>query len=137
MRLLQKTNRLYLGLAVAIFAAGGLVFYVLISHIVSHKTDESLYALQSNIQDFALKNDTFPTFFNTVDNQCHIKKIENDAAVYTSIHDTLLPNPTENNELQPYRELIFTQILLRNEIPTSSGRGGNYEIRLRKGLWVF
>ena len=42
MRLLQKTNRLYLGLAVAIFAVGGLVFYVLINQVVSHKIDESL-----------------------------------------------------------------------------------------------
>ena len=130
MRLLQKTNRLYLGLAMAIFAVGGLVFYVLINQVVSHKIDESLYALRSNIQDFALKNDTFPTFFNTNDNQCHIKKIENNDAAYTSIRDTLIPNPTENNELEPYRQLTFTQILLRNEIPTSSGRGGNYEISL-------
>ena len=122
MRLLQKTNRLYLGLAVAIFAAGGLVFYVLINHVVSHKTDESLYALRSNIQAFALKNDTFPTFFNTIDNQCHIKKIENNAVVYTSILDTLILNPTENNELEPYRQLVFTQIL----------RGANYEITLRQ-----
>ena len=75
-------------------------------------------------------NDTFPTFFNTNDNQCHIKKIENNDAVYTSIRDTLIPNPTENNELEPYRQLTFTQILLRNEIPTSSGRGENYEICL-------
>lgn len=122
MRLLQKTNQIYLGLAVVFFAMGGLIFYALIERVVSNKTDENLYTLQNNLQIFILKNDTFPVFFNTKDNWCYIKKVQNDKKAYAFIKDTLISNAPESNDQDLYRELVFTKIL----------KGQNFEIRFRQ-----
>ena len=112
MKLLTKTSRVYIVISAAIFIIGTVVFYYGFRFIVNHKTDENLFAVRDKIRQSIAEHDTVPTFFSTKADIFEVKALPLTTPQYERVRDVLIANKLENGELEPYRQLVFTTMIL-------------------------
>ena len=105
MKLLNKTQRLFLQLALPVFILAGLGMYWALRFVADDFTDENLQQVKAEIETYVRNQDTLPVFFQTANNRITIDPFDG-PPVPERYSDTLLLNALEV-ELEPYRRLEF------------------------------
>ncbi len=98
MKLLAKTNRYYLGLAVVLFALGAVALYVGLNRALRHEVDEQLLAQRQTL----LTTNALRRSGLLLGDSLSVSR----TPLPEGLHDALRFDPAER-ELAPYRELSF------------------------------
>ncbi|WP_310397327.1 ATP-binding protein [Hymenobacter sp.] len=105
MKLLAATNRYYLVLAALLFSLGSGLLYFGVLWALQAEVEERLFQQRDYLVRAARRTGRLPTtpFEGRVSSS--------PAPQPPGLRDVLLPEPLENNELEPYRQLTFRLVL--------------------------
>lgn len=105
MKLLQKSQRLFLRISLPVFAVGGIVLFYTLRAASNHHSDKKLTDVRIEIETYVRRRDTLPVFFESANDRFYVN-----AAPQTTpaVHfgDTLVYNEVEK-EFEPFRRLHF------------------------------
>lgn len=123
MKLLNKTNIYFFGVALVIYCIGGIFFYVLFQSILDKDYSDNLELRKEYILKQLAKNDSVVLFQKYSGNQVSIKPTSKAGAPGEVFSDTVLYDPVEETS-SPFRQLTFNATV----------NAKNYQIQLRRPI---
>lgn len=106
MKLFAEYNRLNLTVIVAVLLLAGVVYYVLLNHILIHELDEDLMEKRQKIEAYAAKHAALPAFEDLDDVQVFYAQVpspvEESQPAFVGRYDP------EEAKIHGYRQLVYT-----------------------------
>lgn len=116
MKLLQRTNRMYLLLSAGVFLAAGVVLYFVLSNLIQHEQDEKLMITKQRISTQLSNNVAFTDMPPIIE----VRTVESVPPVQLQFSDTVVFDAAEGEE-EPFRQLRVYETI----------NGKNYSITVR------
>ncbi|MFN8343603.1 MAG: HAMP domain-containing sensor histidine kinase [Spirosomataceae bacterium] len=105
MKLLAKTNRIYLAFSVAIYLFAGLAFYQVIKILIYDEVESRLQVEKKDFEDYVRVHDNWSSAYFIV-NKIEVAPARTQIIPPASFSDTLMHN-RYNEGLTPFRQLTF------------------------------
>ncbi len=105
-KLLQRTQRLFLQVAAPVFLVAGVAMFFALEWSLQHFAEEKMRNAKQEIEFYILLHGTLPAFFQSIDNRLYSNLLPDGTILPTTLSDTLLLNPLEN-EIEPFLQLTF------------------------------
>lgn len=106
MKLFAEYNRLNLTVMVALLLLSGVVYYLLLNHILIHELDEDLMEKRQKIEAYAAKHATLPAFEDLDDVQVFYAQVP--SAAEESLPAFVGRYDPEEAKVHGYRQLVYT-----------------------------
>ncbi|MFH1320354.1 MAG: HAMP domain-containing sensor histidine kinase [Bacteroidota bacterium] len=120
MKLLNKTTKLYLSIAIPVFIVCACIFYYLLVWIITAKVEESLLAEKEEVTSQLKESESIPS---NLMKEYHIKEISKNRYIQDQFRNISIYDPIEEEE-EPYRQL-YGSIMVKGEF---------YEIIISRSL---
>jgi signal transduction histidine kinase len=114
MKLLQRTQRLFLQVAIPVFLLAGVVMLYAMEWSLRHFDEEKMHNTRHELEAYVLRCDTLPAFFQSIDNRLYAVPAITESVQQIVFSDTFLLNPLEN-EMEPFLQLTFP-VKMRNQM---------------------
>ncbi|GAB3942667.1 HAMP domain-containing sensor histidine kinase [Spirosoma harenae] len=123
MKLLTKTNRIYLAFSLVIYLLTALVFYQIIRLLIYDEVESRLRVERRDFEAYVRTHNTWTTSPYFVENKIEVIPVYKRASFKESFIDTLIRNRYDN-ELTPFRQLTFYEPI----------QGKMHRVSIRKSL---
>lgn len=114
MKLLHRTQRLFLQGAIPVFLLAGIVMLFAMEWSLRHFDEEKMHNTRHYLDAYILQHDTLPAFFQSIDSRLYATPVATEPVTLIVFSDTFLLNPLEN-EMEPFLHLAFP-IKVRDQI---------------------
>ncbi len=114
MKLLQRTQSLFLRVAAPVFLLAGVAMLFALEWSLKHFDEEKLHNSRHELEAYLNIHDTLPAFFQSIDHRLYAKQLSTGTSQPSTFSDTLLLNPLEN-EMEPFLRLTFP-VKMRGQI---------------------
>lgn len=111
MKLLNKTSRYYVFIALPVFIAGGLILFFVIRFLMDGEATEQLYVEKQKVLDYFAANETIPDVSLRVGDEIFI--VPSTVPVTEKVKDTTIYVAAQQEET-PYRQIIFPVSIKNN-----------------------
>ena len=123
MKLLNKTNRIYLAFSLVIYLLTAIAFYQIIRLVIYDEVENRLRVEKRDFQTYVRAHNAWSNIPYFVENKIEITPVNSNSTRQEEFSDTLILNRYDN-ELSPFRQLTFYQSI----------QGVVHRVEIRKSL---